>query len=154
MNKRQQIEALLPLLLELPANRKPLWGRMTAQHMVEHLALAITLSNGKRNVPVQTPPDKIDKRLLYLRGPEPLVRGFVPDGPLGELPPLRFGDIPAATEAVKKQLRDMDQWFADNPESEQNHPVFGALKVDDWLTFHLKHFTHHLTQFGLLPDKP
>ncbi len=152
MNSRRQIEVMLPLLLTLPADRKPLWGRMTAQHMVEHLALALTLSNGKRNVAVQTTPDKIEKRLAYLRGPERLVRGFVPDGPLGELPPLRFGDIAAATEAVKKQLRDMDEWFAEFPESEQNHPLFGPLQVDDWMTFHLKHFVHHLTQFGLLPD--
>lgn len=153
MTNRQKIESMLPLLYTLPADRQPLWGRMTAQHMVEHLALTFTLSNGKRNVPVQTPPDKIEKRLAYLRGPEPLIRGFVPDGPLGELPPLRFGNIPAAADAVKKQLLDMDQWFAQNPLSEQNHPVFGALQLDDWLIFHHKHFIHHLTQFGLIADK-
>ncbi len=152
MNHRKKIDELLPLLYTLPADRQPLWGRMTAQHMVEHLALALTLSNGKRNVPIQTPPEKIEQRLAYLRGPQALIRGFVPDGPLGELPPLRFGNIAAATDAVKKQLLDMDQWFAQNPLSEQNHPVFGALVAADWHLFHHKHFVHHLTQFGLIPD--
>jgi len=30
------------------------------------------------------------------------------------------------------------------------HPFFGELTAEQWLLFQKKHFTHHLSQFGLL----
>ncbi len=150
MNKRAQMDVLVARLEKLTPETPPRWGKMTAQHMVEHLAIMTTLSNGKRTVSIQTPPEKLASRMAFLYSDAAFPRDFIPGGGSGELLPLRFGNIPAALEALRKQLRDMDAWFQANPDSEQNHPIFGALKAEDWYTFHLKHLTHHLTQFGLL----
>lgn len=50
MDITQRIE----LLNELGENRKPLWGKMTPQHMVEHLYKAIQASINEISIDVLT----------------------------------------------------------------------------------------------------
>ena len=49
----------LMLLNKLDPQLKPLWGKMTPQHMVEHLILAVQMSNGKLKLECFNPPDKV-----------------------------------------------------------------------------------------------
>ena len=43
----------------LKPDQKPVWGKMSAQHMVEHLILAVKMGNGKLKFECINPPDKI-----------------------------------------------------------------------------------------------
>lgn len=43
-------------LSKLNKDTKQLWGKMSAQHMIEHLILAVRTSNGKLNIGCFNPP--------------------------------------------------------------------------------------------------
>ena len=51
-------------LSKLRPDSLPLWGILTAQHMVEHLAETIRFSNGKKTVPLAIPEDKAERAKL------------------------------------------------------------------------------------------
>ena len=48
----------LMLLNKLDPQQKPLWGKMTPQHMLEHLILAVQMSNSKLKPECFNPPEK------------------------------------------------------------------------------------------------
>jgi hypothetical protein len=45
INKRSQLQAVLA---KLEYNTKPLWGKMSPQHILENLTTALQISKGKR----------------------------------------------------------------------------------------------------------
>jgi hypothetical protein len=57
----------------LTPEHRPLWGLMTPQQMVEHLAWTFEVSTGKALLDCPTPPDQIErmKRFLYSKRPSP-----------------------------------------------------------------------------------
>jgi hypothetical protein len=48
-----------------------------------------------------------------------------------------------------KPVEDYYDYFEENPDSIFINPTFGPLNKEEWERFHIKHLTHHLTQFGL-----
>lgn len=139
-------------LAELQSDTKPLWGVMTAQHMVEHLGGAFAMSRGKFNLPLVIPEERIPKAVAWLRSDKPFGKhvngiGLKP----GQLMPLRFADLEEAKEKTTSQI---DKFYAFMATLEEGktflHPAFGELPAEDWEQFHYKHIYHHLTQFGLL----
>jgi hydroxymethylglutaryl-CoA reductase len=145
-----QIPAVVSPLDQLDLQTKPLWGQMSAQHMIEHLSLIVRISNGKMNVPQATPEEKIPSRLAFLRSDMELPREFKAPGLAQDPLPLRFASMEAAREKLEAEITDFIQFFDENPNSRPVHPVFGPLDRADWVRFHNKHFTHHYKQFGLI----
>jgi hypothetical protein len=89
------------LLLELNENSKPLWGAMKAQYMIEHLCFIVENSLGKREVPMLTPEDKLEKYKAFLNSPYGFMQNFkFPMLPENELVPLKTADINAAIHMV------------------------------------------------------
>ncbi len=137
----------------LDANKKPLWGIMTPQHMVEHLISSIKISNGKnvvRNASIDEKRIPVLKK--FLMSNRPLPKNFT--NPLqGEgLIELEYSSLEKAIEALKNEILDYENYFMQNPDSVFINPSFGELNKQEWDMFHKKHFTHHLSQFGLLNE--
>lgn len=144
------LEEIIKLLENLDAGTEPLWGKMTAQHMVEHLVFALRISNAKLNVDCFIPKERWATMKKVLESNKPLPKNFI-NPVIGEnLIPLEFSNIDESKENLKKEFFDFVKYFADNPGATLINPTFGELNFEEWKTFHLKHFTHHYQQFGLL----
>ena len=140
----------LMLLNKLDPHQKPLWGKMTPQHMVEHLIFALQMSNGKLKLKCINPPEKIPSLKRFLMSNRPMPKLFV-NPVIGEdLRPLEFSSLEEAMDKLKKNMDVHALFFENNPGAKPVNVTFGELNKEEWEVFHQKHFTHHLSQFGLL----
>lgn len=136
-------------LKELMPETKQLWGKMSAKHMVEHLIFALRISNGKLNVGCFNPPDKWPVLKRFLLSSRPLPKEFL-NPIIGEnLLPLEFDNLDEAIRVLEQEVADYYKYFEENPDALLLNPTFGELNKSEWAVFHEKHFTHHLSQFGL-----
>jgi hydroxymethylglutaryl-CoA reductase len=139
------------LLLELNENSKPLWGAMTAQHMIEHLCFIVENSLGKRAVPILTPEDKLEKYKAFLNSPYGFMQNFkFPMLPENELLPLKTADINAAIIWYSELVSELVELIHQPTFTTTPHPMYGPLNKEETLQFHYKHNQHHLMQFGLV----
>lgn len=130
---------------------KPAFGLMTAQHMVEHVCLTFSLSNGRREIEQSTPERLagITKRRL-LESDMAFPKGFkAPMLPENDTLPYHYASLNAAIEALEDELDAFERWFEEHPDSKPVHPVMGPLSYEEWQIFHRKHVEHHLEQFGV-----
>ncbi len=139
----------LAALDKLNPSTKQLWGKMSPQHMVEHLILAVKSGNGKLKVECSSQPDKIPSLKRFLLSPRPLPKGFI--NPLiGEgLLPFEYKSLDEAKSVLKKEVADYYTFFENSPDAVFVNPAFGELNKSEWDVFHQKHFTHHFQQFGI-----
>ncbi len=148
INNKQNI---FELLEHLNVNAVPLFGKMTAQHMVEHICGGVIFSNGKLPQKLYYPADKaaIMKNILIYSD-----AGFPKDfkAPMlgDDLPKLVFPDLQTAIHRLSIQLDNFHLYFEQNKDIKPIHPVMGELDYQEWIIFHNKHFTHHFKQFGLI----
>ena len=137
-------------LILLRVNTKPLWGKMTPQHMVEHLILAMRMSTGKLKLECFNPPEKLPALKRFLMSSRPLPKLFV-NPAIGEnLLPLEYSSLEAAKNILNQEIIDYLNHFELNPEAKTVNVTFGELNKEEWDVFHKKHFLHHFSQFGLL----
>jgi len=123
---------------------------MTAQHMIEHLLLAVQMSNGKLVLECFNDKAKLPMLKRYLMSNRTLPQGFV-NPYIGErLLPLKFTNLVEARTELEKEVNDYYNFFDENPDAKLTNVTFGELEKDEWEVFHDKHFTHHLKQFGLV----
>lgn len=134
----------------LKSDSKPLWGVMTAQHMIEHLSASIRMSNGKLYLTQSIADEDIPSRLSFLYSDLPFPRNikqqYSPEG----LRPLRCANLKEAIGLLQLMLQQFEQHFKELPADRPIHPLFGPLDKSQWLRFHYRHMQHHFTQFGLL----
>ncbi len=143
----------LKLLDALKKGDIPLWGKMTAQHMVEHLILAVKMSNGKLSLKCFNPPEKIPALKRFLMSNRSLPKLFI-NPVIGEdLLPLEYASLDKAKEILIEEVSNYLKYFENNPEAKTVNVTFGELNKDEWDVFHEKHFEHHLSQFGLIESK-
>ena len=136
-------------LNQLKVDAKPLWGKMSPQHMVEHLILTFRICNGTKEVEILTEDRLLPIQKRFLLSSRPLPKLFI-NPVIGEnLLPLDFESINTAKDTVIFELNKYEEHFRLNPESKPAHPVFGYLKKTEWDIFHKKHFEHHFLQFGI-----
>ena len=138
------------LLNELDPQQKPLWGKMTPQHMVEHLILAVQMSNGKLKLECFNPPEKIPTLKRFLMSSRLMPKLFVNPVIGDDLRPLEYSSLINAVEKLKKEIDDYISFFENNPGANLVNVTFSELNKEEWDVFHKKHFRHHLSQFGLL----
>lgn len=61
-------------LAELTTDHSAAWGKMTPQHMVEHLIITFKMSIGKINIPIITKEEDWPKTKAYLMKDSPMRR--------------------------------------------------------------------------------
>ncbi|MFY8020550.1 MAG: hypothetical protein ACOVP1_05105, partial [Bacteroidia bacterium] len=89
----------------LQVDTAPIWGSMTAQHMLEHMLLPLQIGQGKLKVDVITPPEKIEKtKLLFLMSEAPLKRGFPAPFLKEGLQDLNYSNLEEATDALQNEI--------------------------------------------------
>ncbi len=134
----------------LPENARPLWGKMTPQHMIEHLVWAFECSAGRLQLLCRTPENLIDrvKRILYDQRPMPhdFKNPLLGENP----PPYRFSAMTEAKAALFIEIARFIDHFLKEPDAVHVHPIFGPLGAEEWHRAQFKHSYHHLQQFGLI----
>ena len=111
-----QPEETVALLSTLSADQQPVFGKMSPQHMVEHLALIMRISNGRIQVPVRFPAEKIEAyRKKIIEGPDPIARGVQMERGNDQLPDLRNSGLPAAIEDLRVQIEKFHAYYENNP---------------------------------------
>ncbi|UCH64645.1 MAG: DUF1569 domain-containing protein [Ignavibacterium sp.] len=143
-------EQFIKQLNSLQSDQKPLWGKMTAQHMVEHLILALQMSNGKLNVKCISQPETLPPLKRFLLGDRPFPKEYINPFIGPDLLPLKFSDLNEARSELEKEINNYKNYFETRPDTETVHVTFGELNKQEWDQFHSKHFTHHLEQFNLI----
>lgn len=128
------------------------WGKMDVQQMVEHLIIAVNVSNGKQLITLATSIEKVDKlKKIALLSDRPMQREFknvaLPIDPI----PHEYPDLQAAKEGLIGAVQAFKNHFNAQVEKTQLHNIFGELNYHEWLWFHYKHFIHHFSQFGIIP---
>lgn len=146
------LDKYLELLEQLSPEEKPKWGIMSAQHMIEHLILAVQTSNGKLVLECTNERDKLATLKRYLMSNRPLPKGFVNPYIGKGLIPLKYSNFEEAKSELNKEIDDYYDFFDKNPNAKLTNVTFGELEKNEWIVFHEKHFTHHLTQFELIGD--
>ncbi len=137
-------------IASLDENIPPLWGKMTPQHMIEHLVWAFECSTGILEVPCRTPANLLERAKRFLYDNKPTPHDFK-NPLLGEIPPpFRFTNFADAKDTLYKEAARFVDHFREHPNAIQVHPVFGPLDVKEWQRSHFKHCYHHLLQFGLI----
>ncbi|MDX6746494.1 hydroxymethylglutaryl-CoA reductase, degradative [Polaribacter sp. PL03] len=139
---------VINLLSNLKTDSKPLFGKMNGQQMVEHLSLLVKISNGKVAADSFVDEDKSQRRKLFLNTEAELQVGFK-SSMLSEEPyPVKFTTIKESVDDLVLQIDNFEAHF--KIVTSENHPFFGELDSNYWKKFHVKHFTHHFKQFGLI----
>lgn len=142
------IEVVLSLLSNLDDSKKPLWGGMSAQRMIEHLSESVKVSNGKLELEMVTPEDKFDRMLAFLDSDKPMARNIEVSF-AGKDVPLKHEEIELAVDELVEEWIDFEELFASEEGLKIPHPYYGPLNFEQWQRLHAKHFTHHFEQFGV-----
>lgn len=128
------------------------WGMMSVQHMLEHLVLPLSFAIGTLKVAIYTPEEKLPRQREFLHSAYALPKNFqAPFLKAGENPPLMCKSLEEAKALLKDTVVRFLDVVNDPAFATEAHPVFGLLDRQGWLVFQYKHFTHHFSQFGLLP---
>jgi hypothetical protein len=138
-------------LSKLSPDAKPLWGKMTPQHVVEHLTGIVKVSSGKKIVQqflTKEEGEALKSKLIY--GDAELVAG-IKSPLLGDEPPaLIHANMNDALEELFSEISYFENYYKGNPDATHTHPRMGELKFSEWLVIQNKHFAHHFRQYGLI----
>ncbi|MBU1677893.1 MAG: DUF1569 domain-containing protein [Bacteroidetes bacterium] len=133
----------------LKHDAEPAWGKMTPQHMVEHIVLTFQISYGKIKVECITPTEKFSLMKKILLSSRPLPKNFVNAVTGTELGKLENASFQDSLMSLKNHVESFENYYKQNPNAVEINPTFGPLNREEWIQFHTKHLTHHLLQFNL-----
>ena len=136
---------------KLSADSKPKWGRMTAQHLLEHLEFFLDMAVDKVETAITTPEHRIEKYQESLYNYRSMPKEF--DHPLlrkGETEDLKYSSFEEAKTALLDAYDNFEKYFKENPGATTPNTVFGYLDKDHWDLLNRKHTHHHFSQFGLV----
>lgn len=142
---------ILERLHRLQANSPAQWGKFTAQHMVEHLCGGLSMSMGDISFPGEVSEEKAQRLKNFLSSDQPFAKeiqvGFVVHNA-----PLKHEELDLAIDDLVTQFLAFEEYYEQYPEAIHPHPYFGKLNYAEWKQLHIKHFTHHFEQFGLMSN--
>ncbi|MCX6192531.1 MAG: DUF1569 domain-containing protein [Flavobacteriia bacterium] len=140
---------MLAVLNSLTPSQKPLWGKMNAQEMVEHLSDMLMMSRGTGNFTIDVDAETIARRQQFLLSDKEMAKNIaVPF--TKELIELRNNELELAVDEFTDEWMNFTEYYENNPSASVIHPYYGDLDFNLWLKMHDKHFMHHFKQFGLI----
>jgi len=135
------------LFLKLQANTSAVWGKMTAQQMVEHLIGQVQYTNGKYKPFCEVSEEEANQaKQTNVYTTIEISRNVVFGTPQQK---LLHPDLNSAIQQLMTELHHFDRYFLE-PGKTEIHGAFGPMTYKEWLIWHSKHFYHHLQQFGLI----
>jgi oxepin-CoA hydrolase/3-oxo-5,6-dehydrosuberyl-CoA semialdehyde dehydrogenase len=143
------LEHAMTRLEAIPEDAIPAWGSMGKQDLVEHLVWAVRHSMVRsRQVPFFG--NWFTCRVigpLFLRGYLPIPRNL-------KLPRrLTVQGITAKEPGDIETLHALLEEYLNLVQADElkpaPHPAFGDIGLDGWDCMHVRHFEHHLRQFGV-----
>ncbi len=137
-------------LYSLDEKTKPIFGKMNAQQMVEHLSSVTQIANGNWEINVFVSEEKMARRKPFLTTNKELQTGFKAPFLSEEPNDLKFNTMGEAVEDLIHQIQLFVKAFTNDKNKIVVHPFFGELNFEYWKRFQVKHFTHHFKQFGLI----
>lgn len=143
--------AFLDVISNLKENQKPVWGKMSAQRMIEHLTDSIRMSCGLENNELQIPEEKIERMQAFLLSDKPMAQNIQVSF-AKENTQLRNSDMELAIDEFTTAWVDFEEMYTEDNKKIELHPHYGNLNYKLWLCLHSKHFTHHFNQFGLIQN--
>lgn len=136
----------------LKEDTKPLWGTMSAQHMLEHLEFTYRTASGEiQDFEITTPEKILEKVHATLYNYKKMPREY--DFPLAEksqIEVLKHKDFETAKAQLIEARRSYLEFFKENPSATLINAVFGELNRFEWYLMERKHINHHFEQFGLI----
>ena len=136
---------------KLKPEAKPLFGKMTPQHVIEHLANVVKVSSGKIVVKLYLPSreaEALKQKIIYSDVELPMG---IKNPTMGEeLPTLKHSNMGEAFNELFEEINYFEKNGCQNPHLKNMHPRMGELNYGEWLKFHSKHFLHHFKQYGLV----
>ena len=135
---------------KLKTDSKAEWGTMTAKQMLIHLIQSSKMMHfGNSTLLIKE--EYIEKAIAFLYSDKEIKRGLVVPKEIG----YSFNDhIATNIDELKEELIEstntMLAFLIKNKDFKAIHPFFGELTAVQWSIFQRKHYTHHLSQFGLL----
>lgn len=141
-------EQILERLNRLTPGTKALWGSMSVTQMLAHMNDAFRLAMGMKEAKNRS--NFFTNKVMF-----PVAVYLLPAWPKGsatapELIQGKLGtparDFYTELEFVKKML---DVFNEREEEKLKPHPMFGSLSKQQWRDLLVKHFNHHLKQFGV-----
>lgn len=143
------LETVLSHLNKLTADKKPSWGKMSAQRMVEHLTDTLRIATGENPQELLIPEEKVERMVAFLYTDKPMAQNmevpFAKDGT-----PLRHEELELAIDEFVDVYLEFQELFAQNPALKTTHAYYGPLNYEQWDLLNKKHLTHHFTQFGII----
>ncbi len=145
-----KLKELAEHINRLEEDTRPNWGKMSPQHMVEHLSMTLKIATGQLTIPCYTPDNHLARMRDFLMSNKAMPREVVSPAVGSDLPKLRKSSFKEAMEEFHEEFNRFDSYYQKNPEAVHTNPAFGELNQEEWEQFMKKHFTHHFEQFGLL----
>ena len=143
-------EEVRATLSKLSKESVPIFGKMNAQQMVEHLSAITKIANGNWKVDVFVSDEKTARRKPFLDTDNELQQGFRASFLSDEPNALKFDSLAEAIDDLIYQIVYFEAVFRDDKNRTVVHPFFGELDYEYWKKFQVKHFTHHFKQFNLV----
>lgn len=151
MSDKKKFLLTTPALLRtLDQSQRPVWGKLTPQHLVEHLVGSWRISNGRARVKCVFEGDELEKRRAFLFSDVPYAKNITNPVQGDGLAPLRKLNLEAAITQLEDEMNTFFEYFKENPNAIEVHPAFGDLDYNGWVEFQYKHMRHHLSQYQLV----
>ena len=144
-----------PEILEtIEPNTPALWGQMNVHQMIEHLALVMSIANGRMSVVADAPAEKLAyRKMRFFEKDIPFTHGIklsaISENPV----PTMFVDINQSKQFLLSQLERFFDYFNEHNDIMPEHPVFGPMNHEEWVQFQARHIWHHLAQFGIVEER-
>lgn len=140
---------VLALLNDLTPDQEPNFGLMTAQHMVEHLAMIIKISVKRYGTP-ENPPTKGQLGFKKFIANGAVFQHRPSNKTKGDLPPLKYNSLAAALAQIPIATKRFYDHYEANSDFKAYSPFMGELSFEELELFHYMHCRYHCWQFGLI----
>ncbi len=144
-----ELVTMLDALDRLTISKKPLWGKMTAQEMVEHLSDLLIMSRGLNNFTPNENDETFARRQQFLYSDKEMARNIaIPFRK--DIIELRHNELALSIDEFTIEWLNFIEYYEENPGATETHPYYGELDFEKWGKLHVKHFMHHFQQFELI----
>lgn len=148
LEKSDCLKEILDRIAKITPTSKRLWGSMTPQEMLCHLADSTECAFGRgASVPTDSAFKQAFFKFIALKLPIKWPQGIKTRSAFD---PRREGTKPTDFEADKARVTHLIKQLAEakNIPSEIQHPFLGSLTTLEWKRWGYLHADHHLRQFS------